>query len=450
MSIPRTQGSRRLQALFQKADGPVFALDAAARFLYVNTAWESLTGYSAAEMARFSCRPTAHADSVELAALASAFYPPLEARSGRPAATRSVIPQREGTSRFRTLEFWPLRDQRGNLLGFLGMIHEDEEAPLAPQAESVRLRADLLNLRDHLQRRFGHDALIGQGPAHQRLLDQVQAAAASEAAVLILGEPGTGRRLVARTIHQRGTRPGDPLVPFDCTALPADVLARELFEPARPAGTTLMMVEVLDLPRDLQGRLAHMLEGPIRLLATSGGDPDRALAEDRLRPDLYYRLTTLVIRLRPLRERLDEVPLLAQHLLERLNQRSERPRTGFTSQALSALTRYDWPGNFRELARVIDAAHAAADGDVIGLDAVPAEIQGNLGAAHLPPAPTTPMTPLDEVLEQVERRLIEQALQRSRHNKSKAAELLAISRPRLYRRIGELRIPEPLETVTSD
>lgn len=450
MTIPRSPGARRLQALFQKTDVPVFALDAATRFIFVNPAWEELTGYSAAEVARFPCRPSIHPESVELAALASRFHPPLEVRSGKAAATRASLPHRDGGTRYRTLEFWPFRDLKGNHLGVLGFVHEAAEAPLAPLAETLRLRDELLELRERLQRRHGFDTLIGEGPAHQRLLDQVQAAASSDIAVLIVGEPGTGKRLVARTIHQRGRRTADPLVPFDCTALPADVLARELFAQDWTKNTTLMLVEVLDLPRDLQGRLAQVLEGPVRLLATTSGDPDKALAEDRLRADLYYRVTSLVIRLRPLRERLDEVPVLAQHLLERANQRGDRPRAGLTSQALSALARYDWPGNLRELARVIDAAHAAADGDLIGLDAVPAEIQGNLGAAHLPATTALPVTPLDDVLEQVERRLIEQALQRVRHNKSKAAELLAISRPRLYRRISELRIPEPLEAVATE
>ncbi len=163
---------------------------------------------------------------------------------------------------------------------------------------------------------------------------------------------------------------------------------------------------------------------------------------ERLRPDLYYALTTLVIRTRPLRERLDELPLLAQSLLERTNARGARQRGGFSPEALAALLAYDWPGNLRELARVVEAAHARGEGDWIDVDDLPAAIRGHLGAAYTPPPMPTQVTPLDDLLTQVERRLIEQALQRARQNKSRTAELLGISRPRLYRRIKELNLPD--------
>ena len=274
--------------------------------------------------------------------------------------------------------------------------------------------------------------------------------------VLIVGEPGTGKRLVARTIHQQGPRRNAALLPFDCAALPAEVLLRELFGSddrdhgtsprlAAPEGTTLLIGDILDLPRDLQGMLAAALDQGVRLLATTTGDHENALRTERLRPDLYYALTALVIRLAPLRERLEELPLLAQHLLERLNQHGQRQRPGFSPEALSALLTYDWPGNLRELARVVDVAHATGSGDAIEVGNLPAEIRGHLGAAFLPPPPATPITPLDELLTQVERRLIESALNRSRHNKSRAAELLGISRPRLYRRIKELNLPDEPE-----
>ena len=115
--------------------------------------------------------------------------------------------------------------------------------------------------------------------------------------------------------------------------------------------------EILMLPRDLQERLAASLDTPVRLLATTALDPTIALESEQLRPELYFALTTLVIRLQPLRERRDELPVLAQHLLERANERGGKQKTGFSPQAISALMAYDWPGNLRELARVIDHAH---------------------------------------------------------------------------------------------
>ncbi|MCA1686601.1 MAG: transcriptional regulator, partial [Planctomycetia bacterium] len=210
-------------------------------------------------------------------------------------------------------------------------------------------------------------------------------------------------------------------------------------------GSTLILGDVLDLPRDHQSRLAGSLDSRTRLIATTASDPDAALAAERLRPDLYYALTTLVIRLAPLRDRLDELPVLAQHHLERANLRNARQRSGFSEEALRTLVGYDWPGNVRELVRVVESAHGRGVGDAIEADDLPAAIRGHLGAAYTLPATPPPVAPLDELLTLVERRLIENALTRSRHNKSRAAELLGISRPRLYRRIKELNLPDEPE-----
>ena len=189
--------------------------------------------------------------------------------------------------------------------------------------------------------------------------------------MLIVGEPGTGKRLVARTIHQHGPRRHAPLLPFDCAALPAEVLERELFGIRRgrtsarlvlPDGSTLLIDDVLDLPRDLQARLAATSTRGSGCSRRRPATPRPRSGTSGSAPDLYYALTTLVIRVHPLRERLDELPLLAQHLLERANLRGGRQRSGFSAEALDALLAYDWPGNLRELARVVDEAHARGDG----------------------------------------------------------------------------------------
>src|SRR5262249_25232481 len=169
--------------------------------------------------------------------------------------------------------------------------------------------------------------------------------------------PGTGKRLVARAIHQTSAGRNQPLIPFDSEALPAEILERELFAALKDSdpqtldtshaiperrprlalgeGSTLLIREIFMLPRDLPASLAISLDPSIRLIGTSVLDPELALSTERIRPDLYYALTTLVIRLRPLRDRLHELPLLAQHLLERVNQRGGEQRTGFSPEALS-------------------------------------------------------------------------------------------------------------------
>jgi DNA-binding NtrC family response regulator len=213
--------------------------------------------------------------------------------------------------------------------------------------------------------------------------------------------------------------------------------------------------DILALPRDLQSRLVEALEGRIRLIATTAGDPEAALRQDQLRPDLYYAMTTLVLNLAPLHERRHDISLLAHHFLDRANERWAWHCAGFAPAATAAIESYDWPGNLRELARVVDHAHAQArtrdpargqnNALLIELGDLPASIRGNLGAAYLPPAAPRVVKPLDELLTEIERRLIETALARARQNKSRAAELLGISRPRLYRRIKELNLPDDSE-----
>jgi transcriptional regulator with PAS, ATPase and Fis domain len=452
MKSPRDHGIRRLSALFRRAREPVFVLDADRRLVYVNPAWEALTGYASDDVMSVECRPHGPTRDGDLQGLGGSFCPPPESLDGgQPSGGTTLIVHRDGGRHWRRVEFWPYHDDRGALIGLLGVVRGPDAAPHAPDSESLRLRSELQEVRERLLGRYGFDALIGRGPGHRRLLDQVAAASATTVPVLIVGEPGTGKRTVARTIHQRGPSGTLPLVPFDCAALPPEVLERELFggpdgqaspRLALAEGSSLLLGEVLDLPRDLQGRVAEAVGPRFRLLATTSVEPDQALRDGRLRPDLYYALTTLVIRLSPLRERLDELPLLAQHMLERAGHRLSRRRLGFTPDALEALAAYDWPGNLRELARVVDAAHERGDGDLVALNDIPAAIRGHLGSAYLPPPMPPAAIPLDELLTQLERRLIEQALQRARQNKSRAAELLDISRPRLYRRIKELNIPD--------
>jgi DNA-binding NtrC family response regulator len=413
-----------------------------------------------------TCRGDGPACTSGVAELVASFHPPRESLAGEPFCVPTSIARHGGDRVWRRVEFRPFRDQHNALIGFLGLVQEADCQPKVPDQEADHLHVELLELRRQLQARYGFDSLIGFGSAHRRLLDQVHLAAASSLPVLIVGEPGTGKRQVARTIHQNGSGREQSLVCFDCEALPSEILERELFgtdtnsigdagQPyggvagsrqrlARRNGSTLLVREVLMLPRDLQLRLVESLAAPVRLLATTTSDPDCALKNDLLRPELFFALTTVVVRLFPLRERREELPTLAQHLLERANQRGGQERLGFTPHALKALASYDWPGNIRELARVIDHAHAqaCANGAPIDLSDLPASIRGELGGAFRPPTAPDPIKPLDELMTEIERRLIETALRQARGNKSRAAEILGISRPRLYRRMKELTLAD--------
>jgi DNA-binding NtrC family response regulator len=305
------------------------------------------------------------------------------------------------------------------------------------------------------------------------MLGQVHLAAGSNSPVLIVGEPGTGKRLLAQTIHRLRTGSDHGLVAFDCAALPSAVIERELFEATHGTpgadplcssaedradslsleeGSSLLIGDILALSSDLQARLARALGGGCRVLATTVGNPVIAVQQERLRPDLYYGLSVLTIATLPLRDRRHDIPLLAQSFLERANQRAGTAFPGFAREALAVLEAHDWPGNLSELCRVVDAAHhqvqlrsePSAALPLVGPHDLPGAIRGHQGAAYLPPT-TAAIKPLDELLADIERRLIEKALVQSRQNKSRAAELLGISRPRLYRRIKELNLPDECE-----
>ncbi len=457
MGSSRVSGAR-LDQILQQSREPAFWLTADLKLAWVNRAWEELTGHGGDTVAGLVCRAHGPTRPGDLQGLGGSFRPPPEALAGSPTSTRTLIIHAEGERRWRVVEFWPFHNHRNDLSGLLGLIREPEATPLSANSQAQHLRVELMELRDRSLSRFGVDSLIGRGPAHGRLLDQVTTAAVSTAPVLIVGESGTGKRHVARTIHQSGPRKKSPIIPFDCEALPPDVIERELFgiqgeDPSAadtmvlPEGSTILIGDILKLPRDLQARLAGSLGSRIRLIGTTSADPDESLRAERLRPDLYYALTTLVIRLSPLRERLGEIPMLAQHFLERANQRGGRQRGGYEPEAVDSLLSYDWPGNLREFARVIDDSHGRGATDVVRNEDLPAAVRGNLAAAYLPPPLPTSIAPLDDLLTDVERRLIENALNRARFNKSRAADLLGISRPRLYRRIKELNIPDPGDAV---
>jgi DNA-binding NtrC family response regulator len=493
MAPPRVPAFRPDQ-LWQHAREPMFWLDPTLRIAWVNKAWEALTGQAAESVVGLVCAAHGPTQPGEPADLAASLSPPAESVAGFPSGCLTIILQADGGRVWRRVEFWPFRDQDEKLLGILGQVREPDGPPSVPESQAQQLRVKLMQLRHRLHLSHGFDSLIGTGAAHARLLEQVRLAAASNVPVLLVGEAGTGKRLAARTIHHLGGNRQHPLVPIDCEALPPEVLERELFAPRRQAapgrepisggssdspslrprlalgeGSSVLIGDILALPRDVQARLAESLDGRVRLIATTAGDPDAALKDDRLRPELYFAITTLVIRFEPLRRRRHDLPLLAQHFLERANQRSGSHRAGFTREAAAVIESYDWPGNLRELARVIDAAHGHAPArdrprsndpaasrpttsngtSLIDVEDLPASIRGSLGAAYLPPPPAA-VKPLDELLTEIERRLIETALARARQNKSRAAELLGISRPRLYRRIKELNLPDDAEADTAD
>ncbi len=220
--------------LWQRARDPIFWLDSALKLMWVNHAWEELTGYTAETVVGLTCHAHGPTRSGDPSDLAASFHPPPESLAGEPAGIVTLILHAGGEGLWRRVEYWPLRDDQDVLIGVLGLVRDANCQPGASDSPASRLRVELLQIRQQLQKETGFDSLIGFGPSHRRLLDQVRLAAGSSTPLLIVGEPGTGKQQVARAIHQNGPARQQPFVPFDCEALPAEILDRELFGVAMP------------------------------------------------------------------------------------------------------------------------------------------------------------------------------------------------------------------------
>jgi DNA-binding NtrC family response regulator len=311
-----------------------------------------------------------------------------------------------------------------------------------------------LEAENSLLRTAGQQELIAVSPAMKPVLDLVARVGPSPANVLVTGEHGTGKEVVARTLHAISPRAESPLVTVNAGGLSEGVFASELFGHVRGAftdaredrmgrfelahGGTLFLDEIANVPVSQQAKLLRVLETgelervgssktcrvDVRIISATNADLDEAVATGRFREDLLFRLNTVQIHLPPLRERVEDIPVLAAHFLGRYAERYGKELAGFDRVAAGELQRHRWPGNVRELAHVVERAVLLAAGsriraDELGLSAAPGRGQN-----------------LEELsLEEVEQLLVKKALQRHEGNVSRAAETLGLSRSALYRRM---------------
>jgi len=331
-----------------------------------------------------------------------------------------------------------------------------------------RLRAENLYLRRQVERRSFFDRIIGSSPALQRVFEVMEKVAATDATVLVSGETGTGKDLVARAIHYAGPRRERPFVAQNCAALPETLLESELFGHRRGAftgahadkkglfevadGGTIFLDEIGETHPSLQVRLLRVLQDgeirplgstetrkvDVRVIAATNRDLRREVAAGRFREDLYYRLRVVEIALPPLRERREDIPLLAHHFLDRANQRMGRKLEGFTNAAMDRLVAHAWPGNVRELENEIERIAAlAGDERRVGVEMLSETVRGRLPE---PPADTEAQPrewDLNRAVDALKARMIVEAL-RATGNKSRAAEKLGIPRQSLQKMIKRL------------
>ena len=365
----------------------------------------------------------------------------------------------------------PLRDESGEVIGAIGMVLFDHpETTLQPLiAKFARLQQDLDDARRELaaQRRAKYTlaSFVGSSPAAIEVKRQARRAAQSDATVLLLGETGTGKELLAQAIHSGSARAARPFVGINLAAVPETLLEAEFFGVAPGAYTgadrkgregkfaladkgTLFLDEVGDMPLALQAKLLRALQEreieplgsnkvlkvDVRLIAATSRDLKAMVADGRFREDLYYRLNVVPIRVPPLRERVADLEALAEHLLEAIAARAGMPQRELDPSALAALAAHAWPGNIRELNNALEQAAMLTDRRRLG-----AEDFARILPAPPRPAgavPEGPMRPLPQLIAELERSSIQSALAATGGNKVSAARMLGISRATLYEKLG--------------
>ena len=328
-------------------------------------------------------------------------------------------------------------------------------------AAQRRLQLELRYLRREVSEGATGTVLVGDSPAMQQLRSLIARVGPARSTVLITGETGTGKELVARALHEAGGGAGAPFIAVNCAALPRELLESELFGHVRGAfpgahrdkpglfelanGGTLFLDEIGELQLELQPKLLRILESQeafrvggvspvrveVRVIAATNRSLEQEIAAGRFREDLFYRLSVLRVALPPLRDRREDVPLLVEHLLRRLSQRLKRRVLGVDAAALRALMSAPWRGNVRELENVLERAVLLAEGDVLGTADLPAELAG-AGLA------TGPTDDLRRAVRAYERHHIRQVLAAAGGNREEAARRLGVDASTVYRRLKEL------------
>jgi transcriptional regulator with AAA-type ATPase domain len=420
--------------------------------MYANAAFGQWVGRSPEELAGVRCDYHAAADVSGAIELAAGLCPPPDAFTGERAMGTVTALSSPGPAEIRHAQFVCLPDgDKASLLIVVGQSvtsGNTTKLDVAAELPPERLHSLLLQLRSQAGKRYHLGQLIGQSAAMRRVREQVRVASASGARTLIVGPVGSGREHVARTIHvARGIGTVGPLVPIACPIIDAEELQGTLTSLLRhqadsPADKppVALFLEVDRLHRDAQHELAGFLELPkveLRILATSRASLTRLAAKGRFHSDLALALSTVTIQLSPLHKRQGDIPLLAQFFLEEHNAAGNRQLAGFSQAAMDELLSYAWPENVTELSVMVREACQRATGQLVQ----PADLPDRLhlaASADAQPRQAEASIDLDAFLAQIERELIERALAASRNNKTKAAELLGVNRPRLLRRLVQL------------
>jgi len=328
---------------------------------------------------------------------------------------------------------------------------------IANALERKRLQDENRELKRQLRREHGFDGFIGKSPRMLEVFETIRKTADSGSTVMITGESGTGKELVARALHEESSRRSGPFVSVNCGAVPETLMESELFGHVKGAftgavasteglfaaadGGTLFLDEITEIPQTIQVKLLRAIQEreirrvgdsrdvkvDVRLIAASNRDLGKAVADGTLREDLYYRLNVIPIHMPPLRDRIEDIPLLVGHFVARLTKDDEKTTRSISPESLAILERYHWPGNIRELENIVERAIVLGTGELLSPESLPPHLQGPRDERGVDvEIPATGMD-LEEALARIENRYIRLALERSGWLQIRAAELLGLS-----------------------
>jgi DNA-binding NtrC family response regulator len=345
----------------------------------------------------------------------------------------------------------------------------DHLTAVIDKALEVRaLRDENLQLKEALDQKFAFDNIVGRSAGMQEIFHTIARVAPTRATVLLCGESGVGKDLIARAIHHHSPRKDRPFVKINCTALPENLMESELFGYEKGAFTganttkpgkfeqgdtgTIFLDEIGDVPAGIQVKLLRILQEreferlgsnktrhiDVRVIAATNADLRAALEEGRFREDLYYRLNVLPMNIPPLRDRKEDIPFLARHFVRKLAPDFGSPATDISEAGMQKLMACHWPGNVRELENVIERSLVLGSGETLE----PEDIRLEMAPASARPPATNSFLPEGMTLDEYEQALIRESLKRANGNKSQAARLLGLTRNALRYRLSQMGVED--------
>ena len=425
------------EAILESILDGVFTVDSQFRITSFNKAAENITGYKKEEVLGKNCSEVMRSPDADARPL------------------RKTLETGENVSNYE-MEIITKNGKRIPVSVNTAILY-DEKGEVIGGVETFRDMSEIVRLRNEVRHRFSFGNIIGKSDCMQIIYDKLEVISVTDSNVLIEGETGTGKDLIARTIHYNSMRKDKPFVKINCAAIPENLLESELFGYKKGAftgavmdkmgkfeaadGGTIFLDEIGDMPLSLQAKILRVIEEKeferlgevksrkvdVRVIAATNRPLKELVEQGKFRMDLYYRLNVVRIKLPALRERAEDIPLLLDHFIEVFNKKFNKKVKGVEQRVMDFLLDYSWPGNVRELENVIEHAMIHARGDLIRFDNLPDYLfeEGESDAVSL---------------EDIEREHILRVLKSVNNNKTLASKILGISRSTLWRKLKELNI----------